>query len=238
MFRFTLAILLALPLLAPAPVRGQQITAKRSDAKVIVLADGRLAVIKSGSGGAVVEGLIDGDRSTGSPVDLRAGDVIIRFQHLAAPTADQIGSAFDATPVGAEITLALRREGAERVVSFRRPATPNGSRIAVAAPNGGGAGAWVASGPTGSKDFAIAGVNFRENDEGLPEVSHRTSHPAGATVALRAGDVVAAFNGRSIAALAGLEKWYAETPAGADVVLTVARGGQTTTVKFAKPADQ
>jgi len=238
MFRFAFVIFVILPLLTPAPVRGQPITATRTAAKVIVLADGRLAVIKSGSGGAVVEGLVDGETSTGSPVDVRAGDLIIRFQHLAAPTADQIGSAFDALPVGAEITLTLRRDGSDRTVSFRRPATPNGSRLAVAAPNGGGAGAWVASGPTGSKDFAIAGVHFRENDEGLPQVSHRTSHPAGATVALRSGDVVATFNGRPIAALAGLEKWYAEAPAGADILLTILRGGQTITVKFVKPADR
>lgn len=238
MVRSAFVILLVLPLLLAVPARGQPAGFTRSDAKIIVLADGRLAVIKAGPGGPVIEGLIDGERSTGSPVDLRVGDIIVRFQNVASPTAEQIGAAFEAAPVGAEIGLAVRRDGSERVVTFRRPATPGGARIAVAAPGGAGAGAWVTGGSAGGRDFVIAGVHLRENDEGLPEVSHRTSDPAGATVALRTGDVVAALNGHPIVALAGLEKWYAQVPSGDEIVLTIIRAGRTMTVTFAKPADR
>lgn len=238
MSRVIFVVLMVMSVLPVVPASGQQPGFARSNAKVIVLADGRLAVIKPGPSGPVVEGMVDGDRLVSKTVDLQAGDIILRFQNIAAPTADQIEAAFDAAPVGTELTLAVRRGGTERVVSFLRPATPGGSRIAVAAPSGTGAGAWVTGAPSGNANFTIAGTHFRENEQGLPEVSHRTSHPAGVAVALRTGDVVAAFNGRPVAALAGLELWYGQVPPGGEIVLSIVRTGQTVTVKFAKPADQ
>jgi len=220
------------------PVRSQQRAFAASGAKVIVLADGRMAVLKPGPAGAVIDGLVDGERPNGAPTDLRVGDVVIRFQRIVAPTPDSIAAVFDATPVGAEVALAVLRDGAERTVTFRRPATAAGSRIAVTAPNAAGAGAWVTGAPATNVSFAIAGFGFRENGEGLPEVTHRVSHPAGASVGLRTGDVVIAFNGRPVAALAGLHKWYGEAPEGGEIALTVTRGAQTTVLKFAKPADR
>lgn len=234
MFRFAVLVALLIGLACPRPAHGQSAGLSKSDAKVIVLGDGRLAILQSGSGGAIVGGLVDGDRTGPTPVDLKVGDQIVRFQDITAPSADQIATAFDVVPVGGEISLRISRHGIEHAVTFARPATPVGSRIAVATPNGAGAGAWV-TGAAENHDFAIAGVHIRENDEGLPEVTHRGSHPSGAAVGLRAGDVISAFNGRAVVALAGLEAWYERVPAGGEIVLTVNRAGQTATVKFVKP---
>ncbi|MNC98253.1 hypothetical protein D3C83_161560 [compost metagenome] len=70
----------------------------------------------------------------------------------------------------------------------------------------------------------------------MPYVAFRASDPGATAVGLRTGDVVTHFNGRTIAALRGLEMFYNGTAAGQEITLTVQRGARSETVRFRKPA--
>ena len=234
----SIALGLVAILSAPAAVVGQQFSISASSAKVIMLADGRLAVLEARTGGVTITNLLDGDGAKGAAVDLLVGDVIVAFQAIKAPTVDQISASFDGLAEGTTITIGVRRDGADRTVTFARPAAEKGTVTAVSG-SGGAAGAWVtAGGPSNIEEMVIAGAHIRNNNDGLPAVTHLTSDPAAATVALRAGDLITTINDQPLPALAGLELFYGRIAAGEQVVLTVTRGGQTVKVQFKKPAGE
>jgi S1-C subfamily serine protease len=111
--------------------------------------------------------------------------------------------------------------------------------MAVSGAPGQAPGAWVTAGqPSDVEEMQIAGARIRNNGDGLPEVVARGSHPAAAAVPLRTGDVIVSVNGKSIAALAGLELFYQPLDAGAEVTLVVRRSGREETVRFRKPNDR
>lgn len=233
----TVGLLLAGVILSPAPVRAQQFSVSSAAGVVVALPDGRLAVLVQSAEGVTVDGLVMGEGVPGAALDIAKGDRVLRIQGVAANALADVERAWDAAPTGAEVTLVLRRGSApEHAVRFAKPAPGSGRRMAVAG-GGAGTGAWVsADGPSNVTEMTIAGAHIRNNSEGLPEVSHRTSHPAAAGVALRVRDVIVAVNGKGIAALAGLELLYGKIEAGAEVELTVLRNGTQMNVTFTKPA--
>lgn len=231
-------LLLTGPWLIPAGLEAQQFSISSSGGVVLTLSDGRLAVLQLRNGEIVIDGLVPPEREAGTPLDLRVGDQVVRFQADAEPTLARIEEAWKAVPTGAEVVIGVRREGGgTRMVTFAKPAETGGRRMAVSMGGRSGAGAWVTGeGPSNVTEMVIAGVHLRNNAQGMPEVTHRSSHPAATSVSLRAGDVVTAVNGRGISALAGLELLYGRIGVGEEVLLTVTRAGAEVTVTFAKPA--
>lgn len=218
-----------------APAAAQQFSVSSAEGLVLTLPDGRLAVLQSGANGVTVRGLVDGEPKSGDRIDIAIGDRVVRFQGLANPALERIKAAYEGLAVGGEVVVGLARGDGERVIRFPKPAPGAGRLMAVAGASG-GAGAWTSSdGASGAKAVVIGGVHVRENTQGMPEVTHRESDPAAASIALRVGDVITSLNGRSIAALAGLEKLYQEVAAGASITLVVQRGGQPVEVAFRKP---
>lgn len=197
------------------------------------LVAGQVAILQQQGAEIVVAGVVvDGD---GPRVDVQRGDRLRRFQQSTASDLVAVMQAFKALPVGAMVTLELQRDARTVSVRLPRAEAPAGPMMIVGDGTSGGAGAWTSSGGS-SKGFGIAGAQIIENEEGMPEVTHRAAHPASTTVSLRAGDVITAIDGRPIAALAGLEMLYGRVPAGTTVTLTVKRGKEQVSVAFAKPA--
>lgn len=244
MVRFALARLVAalsaiagvsLPPLSHASA--QTMTMTRSDAKVMHVAADRVIVLRQDGSAIVIDGVVGDSSGAGGP-DLRRGDRISRIAQLRAPSLDDLMRAYTAIPVGADVTLGIVRDGgAEREVRFPRVAAQSGRTMAVAATGsaGAGAGAWTSAATGSAAAFSIAGANIAENDEGMPAVTHRSSHPAAASVALRVGDEIVRINDRPIAALRGLQEPYEAMASGARVTLTVRRAGQLVEVAFNKP---
>lgn len=223
----------------PATFAAQEFSVVRGAGAVLVLPDGRMAIIAGGPQDlTVVQGMTKAGAEAGEPVDLRVGDQIVRFQKTDAPAVEAIASMYDGLEVGAEVTLVIRREGAERTLTFKRPPLPAGTRTVVTRPGDAGAGAWVGGGGSASTaSLIIAGIHIKENDQGMPEVTHRTSHPASTGIDLRSGDVIVTIQGHPIAALAGLERGYGRIAAGSEVLLAVTRDGAPVNVRFAKPTE-
>jgi S1-C subfamily serine protease len=229
-------LLMSLPLVGPAVAGAQEFTVTRAAGAVLVLADGRQAVIGPTDRGLAVKGLIEGSGKGGAPVDLAVGDLIVTFQGKSSGSADELVTAYERLPVGARVTMVVRRGDVERTVTFERPALPAGKRMAVAMQGSAGAGAWTTGGgPSDVTEIVIAGAHIRNNADGLPAVSHRTADPAEAVVPLVVGDVITTINGRTLAALAGLELGYGKLAPGANVALTVLRQGRLIEIKFSKP---
>ncbi|NOT07168.1 MAG: PDZ domain-containing protein [Gemmatimonadales bacterium] len=226
------------------PLLAQQFSMTKSDGVVLILGDGRFAVLKADGARVLIGNLIDGEKAEGVRADIQAGDVIMRILGVRAPTMEQVNTTYEAIKVGDEVILGLRRGTApEHEVRFKRPAVPGGGRPMAIAMEGGkaaaGAGAWVSgAGANAATEVVIAGAHIRENAEGMPEVTHRTADPAASTVPLRAGDVIVRINGRMIAALLGLQRFYTEAASGSQITLTLKREGQDMEIKFAKPADR
>jgi serine protease Do len=221
-------------------LEGQQMTMSSAGGEVIGLATGQFAVLKTASDGVVVDNVITDPAPAGAVrVGLEAGDRIVALQGEAVVALDLFVAAYRTIAQGTEITLRLSRAGRETAIRFPKPA-PQQRMMAVGGAAGGPAGAWSAASPGGAaaSTVTIAGAHIVENTQGMPEVSHRASHPAAASVALRVGDVITAIDGRSIAALAGLQLFYAAVPIDAEVTLKVRRANQDITVTFRKPADK
>jgi len=227
-------------LILAQPVRAQGFTVTAADGIVIVLGDGRLAVLRTDRNGVVVSGIVPGEKPTAATVDVQVGDRVVGIQQETNPPLDRISATYEGLSAGAEVLLTLQRgSAAPHQVRFPRPATvPAGARQAVmSGDKPGAAGAWVSAGaPSGVTEMVIAGTHIRSNDQGMPQVMLRASHPAVASVPLRTGDVITAVNGKSIAALAGLEKFYQPIEPGGAVALTVTREGREIQVAFRKPA--
>lgn len=230
-----------LTIIVAVPSRAQeQYTVQSSEGIVLVLSDGRLAVLKSVEGRVIVGGLVTSEKNIGSPLDIQGGDRVLAFQADATPTLETIYAAYETLAPGSEVLLTLQRgSAAPHAVRFPRPVTPPGNTRRAVQFNGKptDAGAWVSAGsPSDAKEMVIGGAHIRNNKEGMPEVTFRSSDPAAAAVPLRTGDVVTAVNGKGIAALAGLEKLYGAIEAGGEVTLTVMRLGQAQQVTFRKPS--
>jgi S1-C subfamily serine protease len=233
--RFKATATIAALLVAFDTAHGQQMTMTRSDARVMAVAPGLLLVLRAEASAVTIDGVV-ADSGGGAPVDLQRGDRITSFQGIRGLTIERIMAAYDSATTGTEIAIGIVRTNAsERVVRFSKPAVARGAPRTIAVGAGVGTGAWASSAAAAAA-FEIAGAHIRENDQGMPEVSHRASHPAAATVPLRVGDVVTAIDGRKVAALAGLTMHYERATVGAEVRLTVARGKDSVEVKFNKPA--
>lgn len=225
-------------LIAPLGVRAQQTTMSRADGEVIGIAPGRFAVLKAVSGVVTVDNVTTDPGTQSARVDLQAGDRLKSIQGQPVAELSSLLTSYRAIPTGSEVTLLVIRSGSDVAVTFRKPA-PQARMMAV----GGGAagmpaGTWATAGSGASTSLSIAGANIIENQQGMPEVSHRTSHPAATTVPLRTGDVITRINNSPIAALLGLQMVYDKLAAGAEVRLSVQRGGETVQVSFSKPADK
>lgn len=231
-----LMLLISLPLVGPSVAGAQEFSVTRAAGAVLVLADGRQAVIGPTKRGVAVQGLIAGERASTAPVDLAVGDLIVSFQGKPSGSADELVTSYERLPVGARVTMVVRRGDVERTITFERPPLPAGKRMAIAMRGSEGAGAWTSGGgPSDVTEVVIAGAHIRNNADGLPAVTHRTADPAEALVPLLVGDVITAVNGRTLAALAGLELLYGKIAAGANVTLAVLRDGRSLEVTFLKP---
>ncbi len=221
--------------LASQPLLAQTMTMRAGDGLVLRVGVGSQVVVKTEGGAVVVEGVVND--AAGSGPDLVRGDRIVRAMGTPIATTEALLNAISGVEVGAVVRLGIVRGAqAEREFTFARQPRPSGATMAVAGGEGAGQGAWTTAGSGGAAGFSIAGAGIIENNEGMPEVSHRGAHPAAATVALRAGDVITQVDGRSIAALAGLTMLYEKVAVGARVRLTVQRGGEVVEVAFDKPA--
>ncbi len=221
-----------------AGAAGQQMRMERAEGSVLVMPGGRLAVVVPDSAGLSVRGVVEGDASVpGAKVDIEEGDRIVSLQRVRMADMTRFMAAWDSIPEGTDVALGILRDGREHVVRFPRPPQATGERHIAVAGAGGGAGAWTSAAPGagGSTEVVIAGAHIRSNGQGMPEVVFRGSDAAAAAVPLRVGDVIVAVNGRSIAALAGLELLYGPLATGADVTLKVRRGDADEVVRFAKP---
>jgi S1-C subfamily serine protease len=227
----TLFVAAVATVVGAASLGAQQLTMTRANGDLLPLGGGHVAVLDGDSSGVKVTGVVAGS-STAVP-DVKQGDRVVAIQGRRASSLDSLMSSFRAIALGDLVELELERAGKAIVVRFPRVAV-EGRGLAVQG-GAGGAGAWVTASDSQRRGFSIAGVHFRENAQGMPEVSHRESHPASASIALRAGDMITAVNGRSIAALAGLEMVYARTSVGERVTLRVKRGHETLELSFSKP---
>lgn len=227
--------------LATSPsLHAQQFTVKADDGLIITLPDGRFAVLRKEGGTVLVSGVVKGENSRGAFLDIAPGDRVIAFQSDASPSIERITTAWAALPAGAEVLLTLARgNAAPHQVRFARPTPQAGDSARMITVNDRpDAGAWVSAGsPSNVAEMSIAGAKIRNNKEGLPEVVSRGSHPAASAVPLRPGDVITAVNGRTIAALAGLERFYQPLKSGDEVTLTVTRDGQPKAITFRKPSE-
>ena len=218
----------------------QQFTARVDNGAVIMLADGRWAVLRQEGGAVFVKGVVRGEGNNGPFLDVVPGDRVAGFQEQANPTLDRITARWGALPAGAEVLLTLARgNAAPHKVRFARPApSPGDSARTVTFQGRPDVGSWVSAGSPGTvPEMSIAGARIRNNKDGMPEVMSRGSHPAASTVALHTGDVITAVNGKAIAALAGLEKSYQALGSGDEVTLTVTRAGQAKAITFRKPSE-
>lgn len=224
-------------LLTPVtPAIAQQFTAGPAAGTVIPLPDGRLLILNSDPAGVVIGGLVDQASPAATRLDFAAGDRVTRFQGTGSPRLAGVDSLYRATVAGSEVTIELRRGTLSHTVRFLRSPASAERTMVISSPGKKDAGAWVTGGGSDdSEDLEIAGAHIRDNGEGLPEVTHRSSHPAMAAVPLRPGDVITTINGQSIAALAGLRLGYDRLVAGDSVQLTVTRSGRPVTVVFTKP---
>ncbi len=225
--------------LAPLALSAQEYSLMVADGVVIPLGDGRLAVLKTDKGAIVVSGLL-GEKTTDAALDIQMGDKVVGFQQLSNPTLERINADYEALSAGSIVLFSLQRGSAPpHKVRYSRPDTPAGSNRRAVRFNGNpnaAAGAWVSAGePSKVTEMQIAGARIQNNKQGIPEVMSRGSHPAAATVTLRAGDVITAINGKGIAALAGLEKYYMSLQPGDEVALTITRDGREMQVTFRKP---
>lgn len=226
-------------LFAPVTLFAQEYSLMVADGVVIPLGDGRLAVLKNDKGAIVVSGLV-GEKTTDAMLDIQMGDKVVGFQQQSNPTLERINADYEALSAGSIVLFSLQRgSAAPHKVRYPRPDTPAGSNRRAVRFNGNpnaAAGAWVsASEPSKVTEMQIAGARIQNNTQGMPEVMSRGSHPAAATVTLRTGDVITAVNGKGIAALAGLEKFYQSLQPGDEVALTVTRDGREVQVTFRKP---
>lgn len=219
----------------------QQFSARQAEGAVLALADTRLAVVMPANGRLEVVSLV-GEATGPEHTDIQRGDVVLAVDGHSVSTFGDVTARFAAIEVGKPARVLVRRGTAERTITWNKPAQgrADGRQMVITsdAPSlTGGAGAWTVQGPPqGGSEVVIAGIHIRENSEGMPEVAFKSAHPGQAQVALQSGDVITALNGRSIAALAGLEKLYGEAAVGSDVRLTVTRRGTGTTISFKKPA--
>ncbi|MGE0440437.1 MAG: PDZ domain-containing protein [Gemmatimonadales bacterium] len=227
--------LLCAAFVAASPLAAQGFTMSGAGGAALPLPDGRLAVLQPVDGVLTVKTLVDG-QGPGAAVDIAVGDRLVRIQDRDQPTAEQLTALLEAIPAGGEVLLRLvRGAAAPREVRFPKPAAGGGRAMVVTGGGGAGAGAWVTGGGDAPESLAIAGAEIRENGEGMPEVMSRRSDPAAVAVPLRVGDVIVAVNGRSIAALLGLTKFYGDAAAGSRIELTVVRGGRKMPIAFVKP---
>lgn len=237
----TLTCAAAMPAI-PGALNGQSISARRSEGAVLALPDSRLAVIQDTPDGTAVVSLV-GSVTTTPPTNLREGDLVLAINDSTIGTFGDVSRVVDPLATGASIRLKLRRGRADLTVTYAKPAPRAGEGMQMIVGTGselqgGGAGVWSVQGtPSNVKEVIIGGIHVIENRQGMPEVSFKAAHPASARIDLRSGDVVTRFNGRGIAALAGLEKYLKEAPAGSNITLSVTRrDGSETTVTFPKPS--
>lgn len=207
--------------------------------EAIIIAAGQFAVLKEQQSAVIVDNVIVDGQNGAARIDVRVGDRIVALQDTPTTRLTQFTQAYRAISAGTSVTLRVSRPQGEVVLRFPKPEERGDQRLLVV----GGAdkaapGAWATASSETAKSFVVAGANFKENSEGMPEVSYRTAHPAAATLALRVGDVVTAVNGRSIAALAGLELIYNAEAPGTRMRFTVRRGDTMLDVDFVKPADK
>jgi hypothetical protein len=232
--------LLALLALIPTSAFAQQFTARISDGVILTLAVGRFAVLRSEGGSIVVSGVMNTEGNNTPRLNIEKGDRVVGFQSDVNPSLERIATTWTALPAGAEVLLTLARgTAAPHQVRFTRPSPAQGDTpMTVTFDGRPDAGAWVSAGSPGkATEVSIAGATIRNNREGMPEVVNRGSHPASSTVPLRIGDVITAVNGRSIAALAGLEKFYQPLKPGDEVTLALTRDGQPKSITFRKPSE-
>lgn len=225
----SLRIALLGALLAARLTSAQQMTMRMSNGEVVATGPGQLLVVAARDSAVVVDGIV-GDVA----LDVRKGDRIVALQGMRVTDLSAFLATYRAVAVGGEVTLAIERASARHVVRFDKPAPMTNATMAVT--NGaGGAGAWTMNAPA-TGGVSILGAEISENGEGLPEVTNRKSHPLAATLPLRVGDVLTAFNGRPLASLSGLQLWLDRVKVGEQVTLTVRRGTDVLTFTFAKPA--
>lgn len=230
--RNTLLVIAALTC-ASHRVRSQTMTMRASAGEVMAVAPGQLLVVNGAGDRVTVEGVVVDVAST---VDVRQGDRIVRFQGAEVRSLAALIAAYRAVAAGTPLTLGIRRGAIAHEVRFTKPAASAGPTMAVQGGGGAsGAGAWTRS-DGAAEGFTILGAELKENNEGLPEVVNRTAHALASSLPLRVGDVAIEMNGRPIAALAGLQKWYAEATQGQSITLKIRRGAATHSFTFAKPA--
>ena len=225
--------------LAPALLSGQMRMSMGSGA-VITLPGGVMAVVAADADGLTVRGIVAEAGGGEWGALLEEGDRIASLQGKTISTQEAFTAAWGDIPEGAEVVLGIVRGGVASIVRFPRAPQQAEGRHMVVQGAGGGAGAWTAMGPPGGgpDEVTIAGARIRNNGEGMPEVVVRGSHPAAALVPFRVGDVIVSVNGRGIAALAGLDLFYAPLAVGDSVVVEVMRGGARETLRFTKPAER
>lgn len=231
------AAVLLLSFMTGRGAAGQQMQMIQGSGGVLDMPGGGALVVVAEGGALVVRGVVAGTVVGDQVVDLLEGDLIVSLQGAAVATAEDLQVQYEALAEGDEVVLEILRNGERREVRFARPDREAGSKHVVTG-GGSGAGAWTAAGPGrySADEVLIAGARIRNNAEGMPEVVLRGSDPAAASVELRVGDVVTGVNGRSIAALAGLEMLYGEAAPGAEVTLTIRREGAERILRFIKPA--
>jgi len=197
--------------------------------------------VRDGASGVVVASVIADSSAAASAPDVRADDRIVAILGKPVTSLVHLMAAYDSATVGASITLRIARGSApEHMLRFPKPApAAGGQRMMVVGGDAGGAGVWsMSNAPAGVGRVVIAGAHLADNTQGMPEVTHRESHPAASMVPLRIGDVVTAVNGASVAALRGVELLYGRLSVGDSVQLVVKRGGSELVLRFAKPADR
>lgn len=156
------------------------------------------------------------------------GALVARLQDLIAGIV--------AVPAGSEVTLSVRGTNGPQIFRFERqpPATSGGASAA----NAGSSipGGWTSAASQDTVDLNLGGANIRENSEGLPEVTHRVSHAAAATVPLRAKDVIVEINGHKVNSAAGFRTRVEATAVGTTLRLRINRAGEILDLGFPRPA--
>lgn len=172
-------------------------------------------------------------------VDLQDGDIVLMAAGKRLRSIDDLRSAYEQIEVGDPVKLGIQRGEKRFLISFPKAESQQLGEGGVHSMSGGGATMVRMTVPEGGggeiEVLPELGVVLSEV-EGLVEVAAILPIPGGAEPQLQEGDTISAINGRAAESLESLIASYRKLEVGAELELTVDRGGASLTLELSKPA--